>query len=452
MNSPHAGVDDTTTPQKCPFGGDGGVISLHGTAFADDPDAAYEIARGRGPITQVELAPGVQAWLVTSHTLALHVLQNPGVFAKDPRRWKAHREGRIPSDSPVLPMMEYRPNCLFADGMEHMRLRQAVTESLNKIDLDQLRRHVERSADYLIQRFSSRGTVDLLADYAKTLPLLVISQLFGAPVELGDRLIAGIAGIFDGIEAEKANKLLTDALIELVGLKRTHPGSDVTSWLLTHETKMTNEEAIHQLVTLMSAGTEPLRSLIASSLRLLISPDGEHGGTRLVDEALNEVLWRDPPIANYAPHYPVQDVQLGDVTVKEGEVVIISFAAANSDPSLVARSQMAGDRAHLAWGAGPHACPAKDPATLIALTAVETLLNRLPDIELAVPADELSWRPGPFHRALTALPATFTPIEPKPSAAPRPERQAPASAPAAGAPAQERRGLWSSFMNWWRGQ
>lgn len=451
MSSPYVNHDGSPSAQGSALIDDGGVISLHGTAFADDPAAAYEIARGRGPITLVELAPDVQAWLVTSHTLALHVLQNPGTFAKDPRRWRALREGLVPSDSPVLPMMEYRPNCLFADGMEHMRLRQAVTESLNKIDLDQLRRHVERSADYLIQRFSSRGSVDLLADYAKTLPLLVISQLFGAPVELGDRLIAGIAGIFDGVDAEKSNKLLTDALIELVSLKREQPGNDVTSWLLTHETKMTNEEAISQLVTLMSAGTEPLRSLISSSLRLLVARDGEYGGSRLVDEALNEVLWRDPPIANYAPHYPVQDVRLGEVTVKEGEPIIISFAAANADPNLVARSQMASDRAHLAWGAGPHACPAKDPATLVALTAVERLLNQLPDIELAVPIDELSWRPGPFHRALTALPATFTPIEPKRPAVPSADRQA-QSAPVPGPRTDERRSVWSSFVKWWRGE
>jgi cytochrome P450 len=450
MNSAFPGQEGSVSAQGAGVLEPGGVISLHGAAFAADPHAAYEIARSRGPITPVELAPGVEVWLVTSHTLALHVLQNPGIFAKDPRRWRALREGRIPADSPVLPMMEYRPNCLFADGIEHMRLRQAVTESLNKIDLDLLRRNVERSADYLIQRFSGRGSVDLLGEYAKTLPLLVISQLFGAPVELGDRLIAGITGIFDGVDPEGSNKLLTEALVELVTLKRGRPENDVTSWLLTHATNMTDEEAIHQLVTLMSAGTEPLRNLIASSLRLLLSQDGEYGGSRLVDEALNEVLWRDPPIANYAPHYPVQDVQLGDVLVQEGDAVIISFAAANSDPGLVARSQMASDRAHLAWGAGPHACPAKDPATLVALTAVERLLNQLPDIELAAPADSLAWRPGPFHRALLSLPATFTPVEQE-----RPpqnvERPRPAPAPAVSTP-NERRGVWSSFMRWWRGE
>jgi len=419
----------------------------------------YAQLRHFGSAAPVELAPGVDATLVTSHAAALHVLHTPEVFAKDPRRWRALADGTVPADSPVVPMMMYRPNCLYTDGAEHLRLRQAVTDSLNRIDPYELRRFVERSSDYLVDQWSETGSVDLLHAYAKTLPLLVFSQLFGSPAELGDRLVAGIAGIFEGVDAENANAMLTGALVELVALKRRNPGPDVTSWLMAHPNRLTDEEMIHQLVMLMSAGTEPQRNLIANGLRLILSDErfsgSLFGAGAFVEDALDEVLWTEPPMANFAVHFPVRDVDIDGVRVGSGTPVVISFAAANTDPALFANGLRPNNRSHLAWSAGPHACPAKDSAWLIATAAIEKLLNRLPDLELAVPVDELVWRPGPFHRALTALPARFTPVpayrsRPAPTQTTAPARPA---APAAGRETPARKGgAWSSFLSWWRGE
>lgn len=88
--------------------------------------------------------------------------------------------------------------------------------------------------------------------------------------------------------------------------------------------------------------------------------------------------------------------------------VLISMAACNNDPAIArAPGGIAGNRAHLAWSIGPHTCPARSHAYLIAETAVTHLLDALPEMDLAVPADELRWRPGPFHRALESLPIVF---------------------------------------------
>ncbi|MEV4442501.1 cytochrome P450 [Streptomyces sp. NPDC049577] len=400
---------------------------LYGPDFAADPHAVYRRLRANGPVAPVELAPGVHATLAVDYRAALDVLRTPAVFAKDPRRWRALADGRIAPDNPVVPMMAYRPNCLFSDGEDHGRYRQAVDDSLSRIDPNALRGYVERSADTLIDRFVTLGEADLLGSYAKVLPLLVFQQLFGCPPELGDRLVEGFSGIFDGVDAERADALITSTLLELIALKHRRPGADMTSWLMAHPVQLTDEELLHQLVVLIGAGTEPQQNLIANALRLLLSDDrfaGDlAGGSLPVDDALDEVLWLDPPIANYAAHYPVQDLDYGGVRLREGEPVVVSFAAANTDPALVS-DQRIGNRAHLAWGAGPHHCPAKNPARLIASAAVERLLDRVPDLELAVPAERLVWRPGPFHRALTALPVRFPP-------APAPARTAAGTDPAA---------------------
>ncbi|MGQ4389774.1 cytochrome P450 [Streptomyces sp. SAS_270] len=436
--------------------------SLYDPEFAADPASFYRRLRAVGPIAPVELAPGVRASLVLGYDAALHVLRSPETFSKDPRRWTDLADGTVPPDSPVVPMMMYRPNALFTDGEEHRRLRGVITDSLDRVDPNTLRGYIEASADTLIDRIAPRGGADLLGEYAQVLPLLVFNRLFGCPADYGERLVEGMSGIFDGVDAEKANELLATTLLDLVALKRARPGQDVTSWMLAHPAALTDEEMVHSLVVLMGAGTEPQQNLIANGLRLLLSDDRFagtlSGGSLPVEDALDEVLWTDPPMANYAVHYPVHDVVYEGVTLRAGHPLVVSLAAANTDPALTT-DQRAGNRAHLAWSAGPHSCPAQSPARLIAAVAVEKLLDRLPDIELAVPVGELQWRPGPFHRALAALPVTFPTAQrervaavalPAAVAVPAPEPvRVPDPAPV---PERAPRGWAAKLRSWWRGE
>ncbi|MFD8282031.1 cytochrome P450 [Streptomyces solisilvae] len=384
--------------------------SLHCPEFAADPAATYARLRTHGHIAPAELSPGVPVSLVTSYQTALDILRSPETFSKDARHWQALADGTVPMDNPVVPMMMYRPNALCSDGEEHFRLRSAISDTLDRLDIHALRRYVERSADFLIDLFGPRGEADLLKEYSARLPLLVFNQLFGCPPELSDKLVRSLSALFDIAEdSEQANVLLAETLFELVALKRAEPGPDMTSWLIAHPAELTDEEMVHQIVVLVGAGTQPLQNLICNGLLLLLSDErfaGDlAGGTMLIGDALNEVLWKDPPLANFCIHYPRHDTTVDGHRLPKGEPVVISLAAANNDPYLLANRR--GNRAHLAWSAGPHTCPGKDPAQVIASVAVEKLLDRLPDVELAVPAERLEWRPGPFHRALAALPVRF---------------------------------------------
>ena len=443
-------------PRGCPAHQGDGLVPLYGPDFAADPQSYYALLREHGPITTVEAAAGTPAALVTGYATALRVLQSPGTFSKDGRRWRDFNEGRVPAESPLVPMLAYRQNALFSDGAEHLRLRQAITDSLARVDSHLLARHVDRVSTYLVGQFSARGSVDLLSEYAKLMSLLVFNELFGCPPEVGDQLLSGMGGLFDGVDAENANQDIMESMMALVAQKRAHPGNDVTSWLMAHPANLTDEEMLHQLVLLGGAGIEPTRNLIANGLLLVLSDErffgGQHGSGLLVEDALDEVMWNNPPVANYAAHYPVHDVELDGVKLSAGDLMMISFAGANSDPTLSAARQTQSKRAHLGWGAGPHACPAKDPAQLVAVAAIEKLLNQLPDIELSVPPASLTWRNGIFHRALVTLPARFTPVRPasRPSAPTVPEQRNGAGIrPDSGAGGRES-GWWSSFLTWWR--
>ncbi|MFC5753416.1 cytochrome P450 [Actinomadura rugatobispora] len=391
---------------SCPVSRPRDRVPMYGPEFAEDPRRLYDEMRAHGSVAPVELAPGYNASLVLAYDAALEVLRDPGTFPKDPSRW----EKTVPADCPLLPMMQSRPNALFTDGEAHARLRSAVNDALSRIDLAALRDYVERAADRLLEEFAGAGEADLLGQYARRLPQLVFNETFGCPPEISERLVRGVSGIFEVEHAEEAYKVLTEAVFELVALKRERPGADVASWMMAHPARLDDEEMAYQLLLLMAAGTEPQQNLIANGLLLLLTDDrfgGDlSGGSLPVEDALDEILWTDPPMANFGVTYPVRDVDFAGTRLPADRPVVISFAAANTDPSR-AVSGRKGNRAHLAWSAGPHTCPAKGHARLIASVAIEKLLDRIPDMEPAVPAEEIQWRPGPFHRAMVALPVRF---------------------------------------------
>ncbi|RFS84974.1 cytochrome P450 [Actinomadura spongiicola] len=381
---------------------------LYGPEFTDTPERVYERLRAHGDLAPVELAPGVPATLVLGYDAALEILRDPDRFPRCSEVWEAE----VGPDCPVLPMLAARPNALFTNGPVHARFRSAIVDSLARVHPAALRQYVEEAADGLLDAFAGDGEADLIAQYTRPLPLLVFGELFGCPRDIADRLERGMTGMIEGVDPGASLAMLIEAATELVASKREKAGADVPSWMLRHPAGLDEEEVMNQVGLLLASGTEPANSLIANGVRLLLSDDrffGDlSGGSLPVEDALDEILWTDPPISNYGPTFPRQDVNFHGYRLPAHQPVIISYTAANTDPSRSTENRT-GNRAHLAFAGGPHTCPAKNHARLIASVAIEKLLDRLPDMELAVPVDELEWRPGAFHRALATLPVRFPP-------------------------------------------
>ncbi|WP_393061560.1 cytochrome P450 [Streptomyces sp. LN549] len=386
-----------------------GRVSLYEPGFAADPHAAYERMRKTyGPLVPVELSPGIPATLVIGYHQARRILNDPLYFPPDPRIW----EQQVPASCPVRPMMEWRPNALRNGGAEHARYRAANTAGINAVDQHRLRAQVERISSDCVGDFLATGSADLLTQYAWPIAFRILSALLGCPDEIGARIADGMARIFDTTDAHQGNQILGQALADLVALRRRDPADDITSRLLAHPAELTDEEMSHQLVTLYGAGIEPLTNLIANTqLKILTDEEfsaGLHAGQSTVRDALDTVLYTDPPMANYCITYPPYAADIDGFLLPAHQPVVISMAACNNDPELTqGPAGISGNRAHLAWSIGPHTCPARSHAYLIAETAVTYLLDALPEMDLAVPAAELRWRPGPFHRALESLPVRF---------------------------------------------
>lgn len=389
-----------------------GPPPIHGEAFSADPHAVYDRLRGQGPIVPVEISPGVYGYLAVSYRAAVHLLRNtPARFAKDPAHWAALRNGEVPQDSPARMMMQPRDNALWKDGPEHARLRRAITNSLARVDTHALVESVARIADRLIDTFAGDGRADLIAQYADPLPMLTVIDMFGCPAGIGERIVHSVSRLFDaGADAAQANADLESACLELTYLKRIRPVRDVTSHLIVEG--LSEAEMVQTILLIIGAAAPPTSSHIGYGLRRVLTDPSfagsVHDGVRPVSDALEEILWDNPPIPNYCPLYALGEQQFEGVHLAPGYPILVSFAAANGDPALkVPPGARAGNRGHLGFSAGVHACPAPDLARVIAETALERALDRLPGLDLAVPDGDLRNKPGTFLAGLTSLPVIF---------------------------------------------
>lgn len=404
-----AGVDSLSPIEDL-----GPRVPIYSEEFAADPHRVYrQMRRDYGPLVPVEMWPGVPATLVIKYRTAVRILNDPEHFPADPRAWQRS----VPADIPIMPMIEWRPNAIRTSGKEHSRYRNATNDALAGIDLNSLRTMVADSAIPIINTFCEEGTADVLNQYVLPLVFSVFCQVLGCPAEIGEQVSRASAAMFEGVDTETVNAVMSEALLELTVLKRTHPADDVTTRLVQHGAGLSNEEMVHQLVLLFAAGVEPPLNLIANTLVLMLTDTRFTSNDRSLPlstkTALDEMLAIDPPMANYCITYPRQPILVENIWLPANQPVIISMAACNNDPEMNT-GEFLGNGWNLAWSTGPHACPAhaRPYGLLLAQDAIDQLLDALPELKLAVPKNELVWRPGPFHRALTGLPVVFPPSPP----------------------------------------
>ncbi|MFJ9610002.1 cytochrome P450 [Kitasatospora sp. NPDC101176] len=407
-----------TPPPGCPA--HAGAAPLYGPRFQTDPAQLYrELRTAHGPVAPVELAGGVPAWLVIGYRELQLVTGQPQLFGRDSSRWNAWET--LPEDWPLKPMMAPVPSILYAEGEEHVRRSRAVTDALAEVDPYELRKHSEEIADRLIDGFAGRGEADLVAEYAHRMPLLVLCRVFGLDEEQAPQLIAALLAMLDGgPDAPAGAQRLLELMLDLVREKSEHPGGDVASRMLAHPAGLTQEEVMRDLRVLLIAGHQPSSYWISNALRLMLTDErfaaSLAGGRRSISQALNEALWEDTPTQIFAGRWAVRDTQLGGQRIAAGDMVLLGFAGANADPSVrQADGRPAeGNRAHMSYSYGEHGCPfpAQEAAEVIATTAIEVLLDRLPDLRLAVAEHALVWRPSAWVRGLVALPVSFTPGHP----------------------------------------
>ncbi|MFF1448473.1 cytochrome P450 [Streptomyces sp. NPDC058274] len=394
-------------------------MPLSGSRFRTEPATLYrELRREHGAVAPVVLDGDVPAWLVLGYRELHQVTGDPVLFSRDSGLWNQWH--RIPGDWPLLPMIGRRqPSVLHTVGARHRERAAMIGNALGATDPHELRAQAEKFADELIDAICAKGETDIVTEYAALLPVRVLARLYGFSDEQGPGLVTALNGMVNGREGAPAGRQhLASCTARLVAERKAAPAHDVASRMLADPAGFTDEEIAHDLMVMMVAGHQPTADWIGNSLRLMLTDErfaaSLFGGRHSVAEAMNEVLWEDTPLQNVAGRWASRDTQLGGRHIRSGELLLLGLQGANSDPQVRTDGSAftGGNRAHFSFGHGAHRCPfpAQEVAEVIARTGIEVVLDRLPDIDLAVPAGSLARRPSPWLPGLTELPVRFTPV------------------------------------------
>jgi cytochrome P450 len=432
---------------------------LYGKEFERDPFAYYEHLRQTfGPVVPVTLdeAGALRGYLVLDHGYQLDVLQDRDqLWTRDSRWYRDLAEGALPPDHPLIPQFAYRRSRLYAEGAEHARLSGPGDKALAELDLLRTRDLVEDLAEQLIaglipelpdftdvsdeesdeesgERPDSEAPpptyeADILHGYATQLPLLVMMRLMGmdedSALATGNAIHEMLSG---GPGAHRAAAELDARMLALVTEKRDDPGPDLVSWMHHHnrETGLDPHELSEEVWLQIVSGYGASTSWICNTvLELLTDPtlnEDVSAERCTMAEAMNHVMWVNAPIQNLIGRWATRATTLAGFRIDAGDMAIVSIGATGANPAMRSVRSAGSDvsrtnKAHLAWGAGTHRCPARELGSLIVRTALECLWDRLPGMRLAVPKDALSWTLPYIARSPTALPVAFPrpPAEPK---------------------------------------
>ncbi|MFO7572967.1 MAG: cytochrome P450 [Gaiellaceae bacterium] len=391
-------------------------VATHGT---------YARMREESP---VHLQPGLDGetpiWFVTRYEDVVAMLTDNERFVLDPTLALTPEE-LAERGTAFVPDERVSENLLAKDGDHHRRLRRLVTKAFTPRMVEQLRPRIEEIANELIDRVAGRGSMELVDDFAFPLPITVIAELLGIPVEDRNRfrewsntfvLPAMTPELQE--QASRHTQEFIDYLDALFAERRAEPTADLVSALVQAEDEgdhLTENELYSMVVLLIVAGHETTVSLITNAVHALLSHPERLAELRadssLLPSAVEELLRYDSPVERTITRWAAADVELGGREIRRADLVIAVIGSANRDD---ARFQEADtldfrrtDTQHVGFGRGTHYCLGAPLARLETEVAIGTLLRRLPNLQLAIAQDDLYWRPIPLFRSLAELPVIW---------------------------------------------
>lgn len=320
---------------------------------------------------------------------------------------------------------------LFIDPPEHTRLRQMVNKAFFLKTVERIRPQIQMTLDELIGKVRDTGKIDIIADIAAPLPVIIISKILGLPAEdyhdlkyWADELFLVFEPLMSLEDYERLNQIaieFTQYLRRIIIERLNHPQEDLISALVTarvEQGQQLTQDAENDLLSfctaLFSAGEETTVNLIGNGMLALLShPDQMEKLRRepaIIQSAVEELLRYDSPVQLIA-RTATEDVLVGDKTIHAGDRIVVSLGAANRDPIEFPDPDILdltrSENHHFAFGDGIHVCIGAALARAQGQIAISTLIQQLPNLKLNT--DKLEWLENIVVRGLKALPVTFTP-------------------------------------------
>ncbi len=325
------------------------------------------------------------------------------------------RLGRENRWGPPMVVDESRSHLSAFDGVErhsmleleppvHTKLRTLVNRSFVSRQVERLRPRVEQLANELVDGFEADGHADLLPAFATPIPITVIAEMLGVPVEMGPQLLDWshkmVAMYMHGRTREtedtanRAAQEFGDFIRDYSRERRKHPGEDLLSVLNSaHEgdQRLSEDELVTSTILLLNAGHEATVHQTGNAIRTILKQGGDprplFADADATARTVEECLRLDPPLHMFT-RFVYEDVELPEgVTVKPGDQVGLLLGAADNDAQAFDaprefRPERA-DQKNVTFGAGIHFCIGAPLARVEMQAALKVLFERLPGLRLA---------------------------------------------------------------------
>jgi cytochrome P450 len=385
--------------------------------FVADPYPTYHRLRIEDPVHRSPLG----FWVLTRYEDVVGVLRDHR-FAKEAiASFVAQKLGLEQTAGIGISMLD-------RDPPDHTRLRSLVSKAFTPRVVEGLRPRIRQIVGELLDRAEDRRAMDLIEDFAYPIPVIVICEMLGVPVEDHERfrgwsldLARGLDASMLGPQSEVAlramasRRALSEYFRELIAARRATPRADLLSALIAAEEagdKLSEQELLATCILLLVAGHETTVNLLGNgTLALLRHPDQlsllrENPG--MIAGAVEELLRYDGPVQRTA-RVPGVDAIVAGHKIAAGEMVMPFIGAADRDPAQFPdpdRLDLArADNRHVAFGMGIHFCLGAPLARLEGQIAIDTLVHRFPKLALAT--DRPQYRQSLTLRGLTSLPVSL---------------------------------------------
>lgn len=391
-----------------------------------DAYAYYARLRRTSPIIRAKIPTRGTGWVVTRYDDVMRVLKDPR-FSNDERnsarpplfgfggRWAP----------PLLRLVGNSMVCV--DDPAHARLRALVAKVFTPKSVAAMEGWVQGVVDGMLDDAARQGTVDLIDVFALPLPLKVISEMLGIPeaqrMEFHHQVVRLIEvndqPIRRAIRWLPAMPKMLKFFRELVALRRREPDDRLITQLINvtnQGDRLSNDELVAMTFLLLFAGHETSVNLIGNGVEALLQyPDQMELLRRqpeLMPAAVDELLRFTNPVEYGTMRFALEPVSVAGVLIPKGGMVLALLSSANRDETIFANAETLDirrtDNRHLSLGFGLHYCLGASLARLEVRVALNSLLQRFPDLRLAVDRRDLRWRTSSGLRGLKALPVHLT--------------------------------------------
>ncbi|MET7609021.1 cytochrome P450 [Streptomyces avermitilis] len=382
------------------------------------PPELAEIRDGQS-VVEVKFPDGISGWMVTKHADVRKVLVDSRfsskVMATAAAAMSETETGKLMNESLVG-----------MDAPEHTRLRKLVTKAFTARRVETLRPRITELVGQLLDELETLPRpVDLVKTFSVPLPVRVICELLGVPAGDQDTFHAWSNALLGDwqqvVEKEAATVSLVNYFGELIAVKRENPADDLISELIAisnEDSTLTEREIIALSIGILSAGHETTANQISMFLVTLLHNPAELDKLRdnreAIPKAVDELL-RFVPLTTTGgiiPRLTTAEVELsGGQVLPAGAVVLPAVATANRDPEVFEDGERLNvtreNNPHLAFGAGIHHCLGAQLARIELQEALSAILDRMPEVRLAVPESELRLKSASIIRGLESLPITW---------------------------------------------